>query len=135
VVIAFHSFENNTNFVELTGFVQLPVELTALKEIALNTSQLVRRLRWYIRYFRRFTSWGGTCAKTTSSGRLSSRASTKLPRTALVKRCTSLKCWLFTYSAQPSRVNRSTSHRAPFARVSMAPHNLASPSAPDENGN
>ena len=55
VVIAFHSFEKKTNFIELTGFVQLPVELTALKEIALNTSQLVKRLRWYVRYFRRFT--------------------------------------------------------------------------------
>jgi len=135
VVTAFHSFENNANFWALTGFVRLTVELIALKEIALNTSQLVRRLRRYIRFFRRCTSWGGTCAETTSRGRLSSRASAKLPRTALVKRRTSLKRVLFTCSAQPSRVNRSTSLRAPFARVNMASHNLALQFAPDENAN
>jgi len=66
---------------------------------------------------------------------LRSRASAKLPRTALVKRRTSLKHVLFTCSAQPSRVNRSTSLRVPFAGVSMASHNLALQFAPNENAN
>ena len=42
---------------------------------------------------------------------------------------------LFARSAQPSRVNRSTSLRASFARVSVASHNLALKFAPDENAN
>jgi len=51
MAIAFHSFENNANFWALTGFVELTVELIALKEIALNTRKLVRRLRRCIRFF------------------------------------------------------------------------------------
>ena len=86
-------------------------------------------------FFRRFTLWGGTCSETTSRGRISPRSTVKLPRTALFKRRTSLMCVLFACSAQPSRVNRSTSLRASFTRVSVASHNLALKLAPDENAN
>jgi len=51
VAVAFHSFENSATFWALIDFVQLTVELIALKDIALNASQLVRRLHWYLRFF------------------------------------------------------------------------------------
>lgn len=71
-----------------------------------------------------YFEWGA-CSETTSCRRVSSCASIKLPRTALVKQCTSLMRVLFTHSTQPSRVNQSTSLRAWFARVSMGSHNFA----------
>jgi len=105
----------------------------AVKEIALFTSHLVRRLRRYIRFFVVLLREGVRVQKLHPRAPQLTRESAKLPRTALVKRRRSLKRVLLTCSAQPSRVNRSTSLRAPFARVSMASHNLALKFAPDEN--